>query len=162
MNGSTENRAHGASETPERRESALNLGTARRMLPLVQRIASDILKNQQNLTKLAPEMDRMERQRRDLSWPERSRRYRVQEEAATAERYYHDAVQELAGLGLALLDAEEAKIGFPTVVNGRKAFFCWRPGEEGVDFWQFPEDTVRRPIPASWAKLANLALSVKS
>ena len=34
---------------------------------------------------------------------------------------------ELEALGLALIDPDLCQVGFPTMVNNRKAFFSWRP-----------------------------------
>ena len=56
------------------------------------------------------------------------------------------------GLGVALLDVDAGRIGFPTLVNKRRAFFSWLPGEETLSFWQYADDGERRPIPASWTK----------
>ena len=80
MNGSTENTAFGASESPEPRETAMSLDAARDMLPLVQHIVGDILRHQSILVRLQPEQDRLDRHRRDLAWPERKRRYQIREE----------------------------------------------------------------------------------
>jgi hypothetical protein len=162
MNGSTENRAPGASEKPGRGETTLNLTTARNMLPLVQRIIDDILHDQDQLARLMPEQNRLDRHRRDLSWPERARRYQIQEEVTFTERRLEESFAELASLGLQLLDNDEGRVGFPTIVNGRRAFFCWQPGDEGIGHWQFPDDTIRRTIPASWTKSAEVSLSGKS
>jgi hypothetical protein len=162
MNGSTENAAHGAPETPERRDVVVNLATARGMLPLVRQIVADVLHHQRRLAELLPEQQHLDRRRRTLSWPERSRRYQVQEEAVAAERNLQEALAELAGLGVVLVEPGEGQVGFPTVVNGRRAYFSWRQGEDGVHFWHFPEQNVRRPIPASWVKEANLSLASKS
>jgi hypothetical protein len=161
MNGSTENTAHGASESPSRREIALNLTTVRSMLPLVRRIVEDIVQHQRRLAQLLPEQERLDRQRRDLAWPERARRYQVQEEVAATDHCLQEALAELAGLGVVLLDPVECQVGFPTIVNSRRAFFSWRPGENGVSSWHFPGETVRRPIPASWAKVAPIRLPAK-
>src|SRR5437667_10619403 len=100
MNGSTENRASGASEKPGRRETNLNLATARSMLPLVQHIIDDILQSQNRLTQLMPEQDRLDRRRRELNWPDRARRYQVRDEVADTERHLEGALAELASLGL--------------------------------------------------------------
>jgi hypothetical protein len=162
MSGSTENTAHDASEKPGRRDTALNLATTSKMLPLVQRIVGDVLESQRRLTQLLPEQEALDRQRRVLSWPQRARRYQVQEEVTALDRKIQEAVAELADLGLVLLDAEQGLVGFPTVVNKRRAYFSWRNGEEKVGYWQFPEETVRRPIPASWLRDADIALSANS
>jgi hypothetical protein len=63
MNGSTENTAFGASESPEPRETAMSLGTAREMLPLVKHVVADILHQQAILTRLQPEQSLLDEQR---------------------------------------------------------------------------------------------------
>ncbi len=162
MNGSTENRAQGASEKPGRRPAVLNLATARRMLPLVQRVVSDVIHYRRRLAQLRPEQHRLDWQRRTLAWPERCRRYQIREDVADAERNLQEALAELAGLAVVLLDPAVGRVGFPTVVNNRQAFFSWQLGEEALNHWHFLEDDARRLIPANWAKAANMRLTAKS
>src|SRR5262249_1446517 len=150
MNGSTGNMASGAPE--QGGEIILSLSTVQRMLPLVQRIVEDILRLQKVVNALQPEQERLHRQRRTLSWPERQRRYQLQEEAADSERGLQDAFQELQELGVALLDPETGRVGFPTRVNDRPAFFSWRLNEDGLHHWHFADDGVLRPIPPAWMK----------
>jgi hypothetical protein len=160
MNGSTENTAHDASEKPSRREPVFNLATTSKMLPLVRCIVADILAGRQRLSQLLPEQTRLDREKRLLAWPQHSRRYQLQEEIAALDRQVQGALAELASLGVTLFDRAEGRIGFPTLVNRRRAFFSWRVGEETVQYWHFPEDTGnRRPIPASWFKDADITLS---
>lgn len=161
MNGSRGNAASDAPEKPKRREIVLNLGTAHRMVPLVQRVVEDILQCQTTLEGLQPEQDRLDRNRRGLAWPERRRRYQLREEMTTAERHLHDAVDELEALGLVLLDEVTGRVGFPTLVNNRPAYFSWRPGEDGVTTWHFAEETKCRPIPASWFKADNVPVETQ-
>jgi len=162
MNGSTENRARDASEKPERRPAVLNLATARRMLPLVQRVVNDVMHYQRRLAQLWPEQQRLDQQRRTLAWPERCRRYQIREDVAVAERGLQEALAELTGLAVVLLDPAVGRVGFPTVVDHRQAFFSWQLGEEALNYWHFPEDAAFRLIPASWAKAANMRLTPKS
>jgi hypothetical protein len=157
MNGSTGNKAFGASEKPERGDVILSLSTAQRMLPLVQHIVEDIRSSQEALARLAPEQEQLFRVRRSLAWPERQRRYQIQEEIAGAERRLSEAHEEMQGLGLTLLDAEIGRVGFPTLVNDRRAFFSWQPGEEGLQSWHFAEESMCRPIPAAWMREISLA-----
>jgi hypothetical protein len=140
----------------------MNLVTARRMLPLVQRIVQDILNDQQTLERLQPEQDRLDRQRRDLRWPERQRRYQLTEEIGGVERRLQEALHELQGLAVALLDPRAGRIGFPTIVNDRRAYFSWRPGEESIRSWHFAEESSCRPIPPSWLKVGDISLTGKS
>jgi hypothetical protein len=132
------------------------------MLPLVRRILDDILHDQKQLAGLLPEQNRLDRHRRDLSWPERARRYQIQAEVSSAEQHLQESLSELAGLGLQLLDADEGRVGFPTIVNGRRAFFSWQPRDERIDYWQFPDETTRRAVPVSWRKSNEVGLASKS
>lgn len=161
MNGSTENRASDAFERPGRREVVLNLGTARRMVPLVTRIIQDVLDARRRLERLTFEQERLDRQRQQLVWPERRRRYLVREELATAENALQQAMTEMDQLGVALIDPNEGRVGFPTNVNGHLAFFSWKPGDDGLRHWHFVGETTRRTIPATWKETGDIRLASK-
>lgn len=150
MNGSTENRASDAGEQLDSQQVVLNLGTARRMLPLLRRVVADILEQQSLLAQLGPEQDTLDRERRSLQWPGRQRRYQVHEEYAAARRHLEEALAELEVLGVALVDPAKGLVGLPTVVNGKLAYFSWQPGEATIQFWHFPAETSRRAIPPTW------------
>jgi hypothetical protein len=155
MNGSTENRASGAFEKPNGPDAVLSLTTARRMLTLVRQIVEEILGRGRRLERLHAEKHRLDRQRRTLNWPERSRRYQLQDEIADEEQGLQEAASELGALGVLLLDAGRGKVGFPTLVNERRAFFTWQPGEDGLKYWHFLGENVRRTIPPGWGKVAE-------
>jgi hypothetical protein len=148
-----------ATGVPNASEVAFSLKTAHKMLPLVQRIVEDIRDRQAALTRLEPEQARLDRQKRALTWPERQRRYQLQEDMQRAERELHEVRDELAGLCVALLDDEIGRVGFPTMVNNRRAYFSWQLGEEGLHSWHFAEENANRPIPAAWLK--ELAVAAK-
>jgi hypothetical protein len=162
MNGFTENRTSGASEKAGRRDVVLPWITARRMLPLVRRIVDEIRSLHRRVGEMMLEKAILDKRRRSLAWPDRSRRYRLGEEIAAAECGLEEARAELADLGLTLQDADDGRVGFPTRVNDRPAFFSWQPSEETVQFWHFAEEAVRRPVPLSWTSAAEPALNSKS
>ena len=162
MNGSTENRASDAFEKSDKSEIAYNLGTARRMIPLVRRIVDDVVRLRRQLAVLSPEQSRLDRERRTLAWPQRQRRYELHEDLGSLEHEYRDALAELEVLGVALLVPSEGLVGLPTVVNGRIALFSWKPGEETLRFWHFPGESIRRPIPASWKEFGEIRTQVKA
>ncbi len=155
MNGFTEPGTSGTSEGLAYHDRVLTWDASLAMLPLVGRIAADVARLHGELGRLVPERDRLERERRTLAWPERSRRYELEEEVAAVEKDFADARAELEVVGVALLDAARGLVGFPTVVNDRPAFFSWQPGEEGLNYWNFAGDTNRRPVPADWTKPAR-------
>jgi hypothetical protein len=152
MNGFTGNRTPGASERPGPDERVLTWGACRAMLPLVGRIAADVVRHHEHLARLRPERTLLDGRRRTLDWPQRSRRYELDEEIAAAEGSLIQACAELEALGVVLLHGPSGLVGFPTIVNDRRAFFSWRPGEEGPGYWNFAGDAVRHPVPDSWTK----------
>ena len=142
-----------ASESPERNEVVLSLKTVQKMLPLVQQIAQDIVAKHRAIERLQPEEERLDRQRRNLDWPMRQRRYEVKEELAKTEKELEVALtNELRELGLSILNELHGQIGFPTMVNNRRAFFSWIPGDASVQTWRFADEDVDRPVPANWLK----------
>ncbi len=152
MNGFTEPRASDASEQPGQGDQILTWGASQAMLPLVGRIVTDIIDNHRRNVKLLPELTRLERRKRALTWPERSRRYAIQDELVLLGQQMQAHLVELTGLGVVLLDQTFGLVGFPTVVNDRKAFFSWKPGEEGLKFWNFADETERHPVPEHWTR----------
>lgn len=151
---STPNRAGNSAGKPRRKDTTLDLPTARQMLPLVKSIVADILTSQTALAELAPEQERLERQRRDLAWQERQRRYQLSEDIRTAESRLSAATAELSGLGVNLTDDPAGEVDFPTKINGRAAAFSWKVGEDRVNHWHYSGEAQRRPIPADWDQVA--------
>ena len=138
------------SEGESRPESVLNLKTVHKMLPLVRGIVSDVLQRHHEMAALQPQEERFQKQRRNLDWAQRKQRYLLQSDIAAQDSGMQDALEELNQLGVVLLDVEDGRVGFPTLVNNRPAFFTWKPGEDGPHTWQFAEENVTRPIPPAW------------
>src|SRR5437764_14190225 len=123
------NRASGKSEKTRRQPRPLDLPTARRMLPLVQRIVNDIVQDHTELNRFTFEQEGLDRDKRNLSWPERQRRYTVQGEVARLQTRIEEETQELDLLGAVIMNPGMGQVGFPTLVNGRPAYFSWTLGE---------------------------------
>jgi hypothetical protein len=145
-----------ASDKSNPGETILTLSTARNMVPLVQRILQDVLQCRQELARMQPEQSWLDSQRRTLAWPDRLRRYQLKEAIAAQEEYLSQVLGELESLGVTLLDQVKGQVGFPTLVNGRRAFFSWRLGEESLKHWHFAGEKTRRVIPPSWGLEAEV------
>ncbi len=157
MNGHPK-RASKPSRSQDRGGIVLELPTVRKMLPLVRQIVADLLEAEKQLVALLWEQEGLDRDRRNLSWPERQRRYFLQDEVTRLDQRRRDSVAELETLGVSMIDVSHGRVGFPTIVNAKAAYFSWQPGEEDVRYWHFAGDGERRrPIPASWTKEAPLA-----
>src|SRR5262245_14806431 len=156
MSGSRSYPTSDASESPERNELVLSLKTVHKMLPLVQRIAHDIVEGNRAIALLHPEEERLDRIKRNLGWPERKRRYEIKEELGKAEKELEIAHAEVRELGLVVLDELLGRIGFPTMVNNRRAYFSWALGEDSLSTWRFADEDLDRQIPTSWLKELSL------
>src|SRR5437773_1152611 len=121
MSGHTENQTSESFEKAGHKNVPFTWTAASRMLPLVQLVVQEVVERHQRLDRLYPEKDGLDRKRRSLAWPERSRRYQVQEEIASEEQQLLAARAELESLGVVLL-AAEGLVGFPTIVNNRPAY----------------------------------------
>lgn len=144
------NRATNPAGKPRKKDVALDLTTARQMLPLVRSIVADIVNSRQTLNRLTPEQERLDRHRRDLVWQERQRRYQVRDEISAVEQVLSNATGELVGLGVNLTDEVAGEVDFPTKINGRPAAFTWKYGDDGVAHWHYQGEDQLRPIPAEW------------
>lgn len=128
------------------------LSQADTMLPLVSHITEEIQARWQRLVELEKEQIDLERRKRDLNWPERSRRYSVNDEITAEQNKLRDSVLELEDLNVILVDPVVGEAAFPTQVQGRKAYFVWRVGADSVKWWCFANEPQRRVIPESWRK----------
>lgn len=152
MSGFIENRSSEAYEHSGTPTRMLTWHASRAMLPLVGRIAQELATLHGRLHTLRPELADLERNRRELPWSLRSRRYQLEEEIAGLDRDYRAAVAELEPLGVVLLDPVTGLVGFPTVVNQRRSYFSWQPGEESLGWWNYAGELVRRPVPVEWTE----------
>lgn len=143
-------RATGPTGQPKRKQTSIDLSTARQMLPLVESIVRDIVDTRKRMAHLSGEQDVLDRERRSLTWESRRRRYSLTDELNTANKAYSAAVGELSQLGVSLVDDDAGSVDFPTRINGRPAAFSWQMGEDGVRYWRYAGEDQRRPIPTDW------------
>ncbi len=141
-----------ASSKRRARNQLFQLSQADAMLPLVAHVVEEVQTCWQRLLQLEKEQDDLERRKRDLNWPERSRRYQVADEIASEQARLRDAAVELEDLNVVLVDPVYGEVAFPTQVQGRKAYFVWRVGADGVKWWCFANEPQRRVIPETWRK----------
>jgi hypothetical protein len=157
---SSPNRAPQSTGKSRRKEVNLDLTTARRMLPLVRSIVTDIVETANQLNKLETEQATLDEYRRSLTWASRERRYAVHDATEKNQKSLKLAVRELDTLGVALVDSQLGSVDFPTRMNGRPAAFSWQLGEEQVDFWRYVGEELRRPISSEHASnTANRSVS---
>lgn len=150
MSGFTENQASQAGGRYGAADRVMTWQASRDMLPLVGQIAQEVIALSARLARLLPEQASLDRRRLQLDWPGRSRRYQLDEEIVQVQAELRRTEGELEALGLAVLDGEAGLVGFPTLVNERRAFFSWQPGEEQLGHWNYADEQLRRPVPEEW------------
>mgnify|MGYP002777070459 CR=1 FL=1 len=112
---------------------SFTVAQANRALPLVRRIAEDIVAQYRRWQERVREFEALaDRGVADRPDPRRDRLAReVQELADEIDGF----VNELAELGVEVKDYERGLVDFPGERDGRTVYLCWELGEPEVRFW---------------------------
>lgn len=119
---------------------------ANRALPLVRRIASDIVVRYEAVAKIQAVLareggDAVATHRREL-----------EDECNRGVEKLRDLARELSDIGVELKDWQRGLIDFPTLREDREVFLCWQLGEERVEYWHDADTGFagRQPVDASF------------
>jgi hypothetical protein len=116
----------------------LSIEQANARLPLVRKIAADLVAQHDLVTSLKERLSRIRRRKKsdrksDALYDDELEQFEGELEAAKARL---DAfVGELSDLGLEIVDPVRGAISFPALIEGREARLSWQPGEEEVGWW---------------------------
>ena len=112
---------------------------ANRMLPLVRAIVQDIYDlncdlqdRTQRLDDLRDSAEADRRRSPDLYSEEVEQMQRDLDQDAERLQGF---VRELENLGVSFKDPGKGLVDFPTVIDGKDAWLCWRLGEPEVGYW---------------------------
>src|SRR5262249_55581658 len=100
MSGFTENRTSGTPDHAGAPPRLLTWQASKASLPRVGRAAQDIVTHPDALHPLKSKLPTPAARQRQLSWPERSRRYELAEKVTIAESDLKKAIAELDSLGV--------------------------------------------------------------
>ena len=125
------------------------------MLPLVTRIVRDVIDWTRALDEAEAALGVLPTNKQQMEWELRSKVYHLKDRLAECGRELRGAFLELEALRLTLLDQEVGVVGFPTLVNNRRAFFIWQMGETTIAHWCYTCDPTRRLIPKAWIREAK-------
>lgn len=123
---------------------------AHAMLPLVRSIVADICQVFRHVTGRRSDLHRL--LRRGSKNSGRFYADEVQESRADLQEEYDQIWQyraELETLGVVLRQPEEGCIEFPTMVDGREAYYLWQLGEDSISYYRDAETphATRLPLP---------------
>jgi len=107
-------------------------------LPLVRAIVTDLVELSKDLVERRQRLSLLSRGRirsdkdRDLYQEELAQ---IDEELEKEGRQLQEYVEELRQIGVEPKSATEGLVDFPTIVDGRLAYLCWKLGEPEILFW---------------------------
>ena len=110
---------------------------ANRMLPLVRRIAEDLVTDYARWQSALREFERLALASR-IESPD-PRLATLQRDAKRLADDVQHYLTELAALGVACKSVETGLVDFPGEVDGEPACLCWQVGEPAVAWWHRPD-----------------------
>jgi hypothetical protein len=119
----------GRSQAPARRPRLFSLEHANRTLPLVRRIVADVITRYKKITALEERCQGPIPEGANAAIDELRRQYGAELETL---RQFAD---ELSAVGCDLKDVRRGIVDFRALHKGRIIEFCWRHGEDSVQFW---------------------------
>jgi hypothetical protein len=130
------------------------VAAANRMLPLVRMIVSDIVELYRDVSERRDRLAAMQRGKGNLPVregdPYHEEVQHVQRDMEKDIERLQGFVDELRELGVELKDPTSGLVDFPTSMNGRAAYLCWKLGESEVGYWHGLESGFagRQPLPS--------------
>ncbi len=125
--------------TQEQTKRFFTLAEANQRLPLVRVIVNDIVELFRDVTERRQRLiDLIERNQlgsKRIASPYTEELEQMQADIQADVERLNGFAQELADLGVELKDPNIGLIDFPTLVEGREAYLCWKLGEPEVGFW---------------------------
>jgi hypothetical protein len=125
-----------SSAEPYRPRKLFTVEQANAVLPLVRSITSDLVRLSRDV------MERRERlalltagRNAEASDPYSEELAQIEEELDKDSRQLQEYVEELRELGVEPKSGPEGLIDFPSLMDGRLVFLCWKLGESEVTFW---------------------------
>jgi len=121
---------------PKTGKKFFTVAEANSTLPLVRVIVRDITALARELRERHERLNRLKPgDRFRLSDAHDEELRQVQAELERGQEKMADCIRELAQLGVELKDPLSGLIDFPSLMNGRPVYLCWRLGEAEVAHW---------------------------
>jgi len=115
-------------------KKTFTLADANRTLPLVSRIVRDLVARYPDWRALVEEFELLtSSQRADAPDP---RVAQLERQVTALAREIDGYIQEVTELGAEVRNPlDSGLIDFPGTHDGRSIFFCWKLGEEAIEYW---------------------------
>ena len=131
-------------------EEFFDLERAERLLPQLDRLLHSALDEKKRLTQFGQEQARMIEGIivRGGSRIDQDRFRRCKKGKEDAGTRLRETVEEIEGLGCLVKDLDIGLVDFPSRVDGRDLYLCWKLGEPRIQFWHYTEEGFagRKPL----------------
>jgi hypothetical protein len=107
---------------------------ANQTLPFVERVVADLVAQYKKVCALE---EKCHVHRPTVSKEEHER---IRDQYRDGLDRLRDLADELSSVGCRLKDWRRGIVDFPTVYRGRRIEFCWRLGQERIEFWHEMDD----------------------
>jgi len=137
----------------EAKRKYFTVNEANKTLPLVRAIVTDIVRQFHTVNELSQRLSAVMHERRvSARDPYAEELAQSQAEMESEEAKLRSFRDELADLGVEL-KGPDGLCDFPSLMDGREVYLCWRLGEPEVMFWHEIHDGFpgRRPLKAEAA-----------
>jgi hypothetical protein len=124
-----------ASSASRRSPKLFTLAEANATLPLVRAITKDIVARAHDLRDRQERLERIRRNERALGEAHAAELSQAEADWQRDQDQLLDCQAELAGLGVELKDFLSGLVDFPSRMDDRVVYLCWRLGEESVCYW---------------------------
>jgi hypothetical protein len=127
------------SETQYRPKKVFTVEQANAMLPLVRAIVGDLAKLSQDVIERRGRLSQLlaGRETDDVASDDlyAAELAQVEEELEKDSQRLQSFVQELRDLGVEPKNGPQGLVDFPSLIDGRLVYLCWKLGEPEVTYW---------------------------
>src|SRR5881628_2586779 len=126
------------------------LSEANRTLPLVKRIVADIMSHHPQWRDLVYRYELVAAQAKP-EWGESAEQVGLRNEIEGVARQINDYLIELEQIGCVFKGFDQGLVDFYGKLDGRDIFWCWKQGEDRIEYWHELEAGYagRQPIPVT-------------
>lgn len=135
------------------RNRVFTVDQANRTLPLVRRVAEDVVRDYRELERIALEYRQL-RDRTDRGDEEQALLNGMKQRMAVLSEGIDGCVAELREIGCEMTDQATGTVDFPSVLDDRPVCLCWQSGEDRVEYWHEITEGLRsrKPLPVTVAE----------
>jgi hypothetical protein len=123
-------------DNPKTNRKYFTVERANAMLPLVRAIVKDLAELSRDVIDRRDRLAHLLAGRNGQSTDVYSEELvQIEEELEKDGRRLRDYVEELTKLGLEPKNGQEGLVDFPTLIEGREAYLCWKLDEPEILYW---------------------------